>query len=297
MEVPQSRKGTEKCGSPPGRRPRIFAAATAALLFVLLAGRPLEAAAPQIAVGLVYSSGQARQLQQGAGDPLAAYRRAIVAAGGRVVTLSPLETAPSLSATVAALDALLVPGGADVDSRRYGMRPTPWLEDVDKTFDAFEFSLTRRFLAQRRPVLGICRGEQIINVALGGSLYQDLPRQRGVQNGVQHRHMVDGHGRPSFHGVRMSPDSLLFRLLAKRDVVTNSAHHQAVCALGRGLRVTARAMDGVVEAVESSQGLPLLAVQFHPERLWEKDLRFKQIFVWLVNRGRGWHRTHAQSGS
>jgi len=147
---------------------------------------------------------------------------------------------------------LLLPGGGDICPALYG-QPNRGSDSWDEERDGLELELTERFLRLGRPILGICRGLQVVNVALGGSL-------------AQH---IDGHsrreGRDSRHVVEAEPGSLAERLWGGRFTV-NSAHHQAADRPGAGLRVTARAEDGTAEALEH-ETLPVWAVQWHPERL------------------------------
>jgi len=147
---------------------------------------------------------------------------------------------------------LLLPGGGDVDPHRYGQVPAG-SAPPDPLRDDAELGLARRFLAEKLPVLGICRGLQVLNVALGGSLIQDLPGHAQL------------NGADRVHPVRAEPGSLMDRLYGPRFLV-NSAHHQAADALGNGLRATLRAEDGIVEALEH-ESLPVLGVQWHPERM------------------------------
>lgn len=148
-------------------------------------------------------------------------------------------------------DALLLPGGGDIDPHRYG-RPTRGAREIDPARDACELALFRRFAAAGKPIFGVCRGLQLVNVALGGTL---------------HPH-IDGHDRVNgadrVHPVR-TDDALLLRLYGARFPV-NSAHHQSAARLGDGLRAVAWAEDGTVEALRH-ETLPILAVQWHPERL------------------------------
>ena len=153
-----------------------------------------------------------------------------------------------------ALDGLVLQGGADISPLAYGEAPLQPEWAGDPLRDRYEIELVRAFSAARKPVLGICRGAQLINVALGGSLHQDLPAHRSDD--------YDSHA----HDVRLEPDSGLARLYGEtgpRRVV--SIHHQAIKRLASGLQVEARAEDGVIEAVRGTGASYLCAVQWHPE--------------------------------
>ena len=151
-------------------------------------------------------------------------------------------------------DGLLLTGGRDVNPCHYGEEINGSV-NVDDVRDAEEFALIRTFLAAKLPIFGICRGQQILNVALGGSLCQHLP------NTAEHK--TEGPI-DKIHPIRAEKDSLLYRLYGSEFVV-NSVHHQAIARLADGLRATAWS-DEVIEAVEHTS-LPIFAVQFHPERL------------------------------
>ena len=153
-------------------------------------------------------------------------------------------------------DGLLLPGGVDVDPSLYGQEKDPTTE-FEQALDRLQLDTLRRFLEARKPVFGICRGHQLINVALGGTLIQDLPTaeaHKHISLGVDHVHFCDAE-----------PDSLIAGIYGTRFAV-NSSHHQGVDRPGNGLRVAARAGDGVVEAMEH-ETLPVWSVQFHPERM------------------------------
>ena len=197
----------------------------------------------------------------------AAYVRALTAVG-----LVPLVVPPQLDpARVGdALDVargLVLTGGEDVDPARYHAAPHPQLGTIDPTRDAVELALFAAARERGLPVLAICRGIQLVNVALGGTLYQDLPSER--PGPVPHE---DAQAR---HALRVDPDSLLGRTLgdtAARPV--NSRHHQAIRDLAPGLVVSATAVDGVIEGVEPADPAApwMLAVQWHPEDLGEAAL-------------------------
>jgi putative glutamine amidotransferase len=182
------------------------------------------------------------------------------------------------------MQGLVVPGGIDVDPKLYGESHIPELEEFDTAFDGFEMALVKDAARRRLPVLGICRGMQLINVCFGGSLYQDIPTQYGVRGSIVHRGGVKGKTTPSVHRISIESGSLLYTLLGVTSVEVNSSHHQSVKARAKGFRITARAADGVAEAMETTGPGLFLCVQFHPERLRASDPRFDRLFEWLVQK-------------
>ena len=152
-------------------------------------------------------------------------------------------------------DGLLLPGGVDVDPSLYGQEKDPTTE-FEQALDRLQLDTLRRFLEARRPVFGICRGHQLINVALGGTLIQDLP------TAGDHKAFA---GKDSVHSCESVPGTFISGLFGPSFQI-NSSHHQGVDRPGNGLRVAARAGDGVVEAMEH-ETLPVWSVQFHPERM------------------------------
>ena len=153
-------------------------------------------------------------------------------------------------------DGLLLPGGCDVNPARYGKEPIPQ-EITDDDQDALQFDVLARFLGAEKPVLGICRGHQLLNVAFGGTLIQDLP---GAE---KHRSLLSGED--NVHPVRAERDSFLYRIYGSGFRV-NSSHHQGIDLPGKGLRAVLHTEDGVTEAVEHDS-LPVWGVQWHPERM------------------------------
>ena len=156
-------------------------------------------------------------------------------------------------------DAILLPGGGDLSPRWYGEQPHPTLYNVDETQDAFDLALARWAIADRIPLLAICRGNQVVNVALGGTLVQDLGPEAEHVNAA-----APAHQRMHRHEVGLAAGSVLGGLFGSEALAVQSAHHQAVDALAPGLRVVARAEDGVVEALEHRDA-PIVGVQWHPE--------------------------------
>ena len=197
-----------------------------------------------------------------------AYVRALDAAGLVPLAL-PTMLAPERAAAAlqnGSVRGLVLTGGEDVEPARYGASPHPKLEETDAGRDAVELALITAARARRLPILAICRGIQILNVAFGGTLYQDLPSER--PGPVTH---VGDAGR---HTIRVEPGSLLERTLGSRTATVNSRHHQAIRDLAPELRATAWAEDGVIEGVEPADtSAPwTLAVQWHPEDLTERAL-------------------------
>jgi putative glutamine amidotransferase len=183
------------------------------------------------------------------------YVQAVKAAGGVPVIIPPLDDAAGLEALLERLDGLLLPGGADVDPAAYGEAPNG-SQPPNRDLDRLELDATRWAIGHDLPTLGICRGQQVINVALGGSLVQHMDG-----------HAPDGPRGFLAHGYRVAPDSRLAAVLGTTEALVNSHHHQAVKALGDGLQAVAWAPDGTIEGLESRRHPWLLAVQFHPEDL------------------------------
>jgi putative glutamine amidotransferase len=206
----------------------------------------------------------------------APYLRAVAAAGGEPVTLDPAPNglAPQAAAAlVTTIDGLLVPGGWDVDPPAYGEARDEVKPEVDPPLDLTEIALVRAAVDDGVPVFGICRGQQVINVALGGSLRQHIDGH-------------DMHGQPRdllAHSIDIVPGSELSRVVADGTVMVNSLHHQSVKDVAPGLHVTAHSPDGVVEGLESSDGL-IVAVQCHPEELLGQEGWAMELFRRFVER-------------
>jgi putative glutamine amidotransferase len=191
----------------------------------------------------------------------AAYMTAVLAGGGLPIVLSPLLGAELAEAALEHSDGLLLTGGADIDPARFGAAPSPALGSVEPARDAFEFALLETAMARQLPILAVCRGMQLVNVAAAGSLWQDLPTELPGQ--IRHR-QAEPRTTPT-HAVRIEGGTRTASILGGR-LRTNSSHHQAIRELGRGLRATGWADDGIVEAMESDDAAQwLVGVQWHPE--------------------------------
>lgn len=193
------------------------------------------------------------------------YVRALVAVGCAPVLIPLLDDEERLRAIYERLEGIVFPGGADVAPQEYGEEPMGNLNIVEPPRDRTELTLARWAVADDLPTLGICRGQQVLNVALGGSLWQDL-RHQGVTS-VDHSN-ADGRARSALiHRVRLDPGSRLAQLIDETNVEVNSLHHQAVKTVAPQLRVTGTSDDGIIEALESDGQRFLIAVQWHPEEI------------------------------
>ena len=194
---------------------------------------------------------------------------ALVAAGHVPVVVPCVTNDAVLAAIVARLDALVFTGGKDVEPARYRAPRAPKCGEPDLLRDDFEFRLLAAARARRLPILGVCRGCQLVNVGFGGTLWQDLPSEfpRGT-NDVCHGmgEYLHPERYPAAHVVRIMPRTRLAAVLGTEDLAVNSHHHQAVKEVAPGFRVTAVSPDGVIEGVESTE-YPACCVQFHPEAL------------------------------
>jgi gamma-glutamyl-gamma-aminobutyrate hydrolase PuuD len=175
------------------------------------------------------------------------------------------------------LDGLVLPGGSDIEPGRYGARPNPRTQPPDPLRDEIECALLTAAIARGLPVLGICRGAQLLNVMRGGSLHQHLPDVVGTDIHMRRPDTMDG----CTHDLEVFPDSRLAALVGAGPRTVVSHHHQGIDRLGEGLRVTARASDGVAEAIELDGSGLCLGVQWHPERDGAAD-RLLAAFVAAV---------------
>jgi len=197
------------------------------------------------------------------------YRQSILHTGGEVRVIDP---SMSVADALAGIGGLLLTGGGDVEPARYGATPHEKLEEVDPARDEFEIALIAAARSRDLPIFAICRGVQMLNVAAGGTLVQDIPSE--VTGALNHSLVVPPH--PPYelaHEVWVEKDSLLAKLMGDRLVGSdtcdvNSRHHQAVKTIAPGYRVSATAPDGVIEAIEDPAARFCLGVQWHPENFW-----------------------------
>ena len=210
------------------------------------------------------------------------YIRSVEQAGGLPLVLAPgrPEDAPELLDRV---QGLLLTGGSDVDPALYGASPHRKLGKVVRERDDFELALTREALERNLPLLAICRGHQVLNVATGGTLIQDIPSE--VTGGVEHDSSRERWERA--HPVQILEGTRLRDILKRGTVSVNSFHHQATARVGSGLVVSAvSARDQLVEAVEMPDRRFALGVQWHPEAFWNREDGFQALFAAMVGASR-----------
>jgi putative glutamine amidotransferase len=183
--------------------------------------------------------------------------------------------APLLEAVVPSLDGVLLTGGGDIDPARYGLVAEPETANVDSARDASELALVKSAMERRLPILAICRGAQLLNVALGGTLIQDLKDEVGDT------HRQPFHRYRAVHRVDLQSGSVLAERCGATRIEVNSIHHQAIGEVASSLRPVGVAKDGVIEALESSDQRAL-AVQWHPECLSEDEVS-AALFSWLID--------------
>ncbi len=212
-----------------------------------------------------------------------AYLGAIEQAGGVPVPLPPQLSPQGLAVIGREIHGLLLTGGGDVDPARFGEAPHPTLYEVAPARDALEISALELALGRGLPVLAICRGIQILNVALGGTLHQDV----GTDPGTELRHSQDAPRDQPSHKVTIRPGSRLARVLGTDELEVNSMHHQAVKGLGRGLVPVAWAPDQIIEGVEGDDPARfVLGVQWHPEELVPHSDAARRLFSALIDAAR-----------
>ncbi len=190
------------------------------------------------------------------------YSEAIIKAGGIPLLLPLVKDEDNIEFLVDKIDGLLFTGGNDIHPHRYGEKMHKKTVCVHPDKDICDFVLLHAGLQKKKPMLAICYGAQLVNVALGGALIQDIPSE--YSTAIIHK---DSKNNNYTHSVKIKKDSCLYNIMGRDYIETNSAHHQAIKTLGKGLRDVAHTEDGIIEAIERKDYPFLLGVQWHPERL------------------------------
>ena len=210
------------------------------------------------------------------------YYQSVLEAGGTPFVIPPYENEEALLNTVQQLDGLILSGGGDINPLLYGQEPIPELHSICPERDEMELHLVKEAFNHQIPMLGICRGIQTLVAALGGELYQDLNSQ--YKEAPLIKHSQDLAREYASHTVSIEKDSLLNKLMGAETYNVNSFHHQAVKECGPHLQISARAADGVIEAVESNEYKSIIGVQWHPECfILRNDHSMMPLFGWLID--------------
>lgn len=200
------------------------------------------------------------------------YVQSLLRAGGTVILLPPVEDEEIMEQYLKFCHGVVFPGGGDIDPYYWGELPLKELGEINPRRDYYELKLAQKVIARKLPALGICRGCQVLNVATGGTLFQDINTAMAHQQKAPRNY--------PFHGIVIKPDTLLFGIIKKNEIRVNSFHHQAVEHPGAGMCISALAPDGIIEAIESREAPFIVGVQWHPECM--TDISSERLFTTLV---------------
>lgn len=218
------------------------------------------------------------------------YYRSVIDAGATPVVLPPTDNLDTLCTMLDSVDAVILSGGGDINPLYLGEEPTPALHSINPQRDLCELLLTRLAFDRQIPILGICRGCQVLAAALDGSVWQDIPSP-GI------KHSQDLERSYASHNVSIVEGSLLHDIFGMQQLAVNSFHHQAVREAGPHLRIVATAPDGVNEAVESTEMKSIIGVQWHPECFCLRgDTSMQPLFRWLVGEARNYRQARRLHG-
>lgn len=221
-----------------------------------------------------------------------AYIKAIEVAGAAPILIPQLEDPEALRRIYEMLDGILLTGGVDIHPKFYGQEPHPALDPSDVGLDRTETTMLPWAFEDDLPILGICRGEQVLNVAMGGTLIQDIYTQYDTD--IDHRESFKRKIRDYLaHDIEITRNSRLRDITGEERVGVNTAHHQAIDKVAPGLVATAWAPDGIVEAIESPESRYVVAVQCHPEILWRNHAWAEKLFQSFVQATAETNRAHS----
>lgn len=208
------------------------------------------------------------------------YIQSVIENGGIPVVIPVLQDIEDINRYIDIIDGIIFTGGEDVSSLYFSEEPIREVSHIDRDRDKMELELFKEAYDRDMPILGICRGVQLINIALGGSLYQDI--YKAVPEAIGHtcgHNIQEGH-----HTIEVDRDSILYEVYGEEKLLVNSLHHQAVKDLGKNLRVTSRAVDGIIESIESTEDKIIFGVQFHPEAMGTKYKEYNGIFKYFIDK-------------
>ena len=207
------------------------------------------------------------------------YTNAVLQAGGMPVILPFTLDIAAVDDMLDCLDGLLLSGGGDVDPSCYGAQREPECGEPTALRDAFEIMLIKKAKEKKMPILGICRGMQVLAVAYGGTLIQDIPKEYGI---VREMHYQAEPYNQYWHEVLLEKEGLLSRITGVSSIMTNSMHHQAIRKLPETFVIEGKSCEGIIEAVSDAENSSVLGVQFHPEYLVDGSEAARAIFRYFV---------------
>ncbi len=205
------------------------------------------------------------------------YYKSLQKSGAEVILLPPVVEKSSIDRYLNIVDAIVLPGGGDVDPRYQNEDPSPKLGMINPLRDKFELMIAKAAYNRKIPVLGICRGLQVMVIALGGKIYQDISDIGKIQ------HVQTAPRWATSHKITVEKSSILFKLTKNETYFTNSFHHQSIKELPKELKATAYTSDNIIEAIESADDRLYIGVQWHPEEIFETEVHSKKLFENFVN--------------
>lgn len=246
---------------------------TLLILLILVQVAVAQAQRPTIGISCSWSASKISVLNT--------YITSVIKAGGLPVVIPLSDNEELLSEYLDGIDALIMTGGEDYNPLLFGEEPVQALGEVSPDRDFYDLTLIKKAIEKGVPLLGICRGMQGINIAFGGTLYQDIPSTYGNKY-IKHEQSLPGKW--GSHTISIDKNSLLYEILGTEKTIVGSRHHQSVNKLAPGFTVTSRATDGIVEAMEKRDGKAvILGVQFHPEDMTAGgDTQMLKIFEYLI---------------
>lgn len=198
--------------------------------------------------------------------------------------IPPTNSKNDLTSLLCNLNGLLFPGGDDMDPKYFHEAPHPSLLLTDPEITKFHMDVCHLAISKNMPILGICAGHQLINVACGGSIYQDIPSQ--YENSIKHKKNLN-EKEDAIHYIKIEKNTRLYNIFQTNKIKVNSTHHQALKNIAEGFIVTARSDDGIVEAIESTNHTFVISVQWHPEDLYKENTLFLNLFKKFIHEANG----------
>ncbi|MFW6022733.1 MAG: gamma-glutamyl-gamma-aminobutyrate hydrolase family protein [Halanaerobiaceae bacterium] len=209
----------------------------------------------------------------------ACYAEAIIAAGGLPVILPVSSNKIVIEEYVNKIDGLLLTGGSDIDPLIYGENPLPGIRGIDPLRDGFEIDLVRYARKKKLPILGVCKGCQVLNISFGGTLYQDIASQ--LDNVLKHNQEAPRWY--ATHRVNIRKDTVLHEIIGKTTIKVNSIHHQSIKNISPSFNISAEADDNIIEAIEYKTDDFIMGIQWHPETMWKNSDDNYRIFQYFIN--------------